>query len=528
MKFSSLFSGWLGGVLGALALVLVGVVGWWILSPPKGETPLEANAPAEMAPAQTAPAQTAPAQTTAPETSPEAAPTSTAQALAPTDTTEAQAEVPTAQTAPLLPSFDVVRVEPNGSALVAGRAEPGAEVSVLVDGRTVASTKADPGAGFVAVFDLATSPNDRVMTLETELADGTKLASEVSVIVEGVEPPRVLAQADTGVTEPATAEASPAATPPQPEPSPAAENAPDTAQDTAPDAAPGTTTALSPSEPQTAAPDAPAPDAVAPATATAEPAPQMAPQTAPESTADSAAPAQPQTATAAPVEPAPAEPTTGASEPTAEQAPGDSERARPEATQPEAAQAESPTPTPEPQAPRLLLAGPDGLRVLQDSGAVPQLSVDAITYDAAGEVGISGRGQADETLHVYVDNTPVTTAEVAESGAWQVPLPDVGTGIHTLRVDSVVADGSVVRRVETPFHREDKDVLTAASSEAAATGQPLAAITVQPGNTLWAIAEGRYGEGIKYWTIFDANRDQIRDPHWIYPGQVFALPQENP
>lgn len=129
-------------------------------------------------------------------------------------------------------------------------------------------------------------------------------------------------------------------------------------------------------------------------------------------------------------------------------------------------------------------------------------------------------------LHIYVDNTAVTTAEVDENGEWKTALPDVEAGVHTLRVDSVDAKGTVIRRVATPFHREAKEVLAAASSEAAASGQPLAAITVQPGNTLWAIAEGRYGEGIKYWTIFDANRDQIRDPHWIYPGQVFTLPDK--
>jgi len=48
--------------------------------------------------------------------------------------------------------------------------------------------------------------------------------------------------------------------------------------------------------------------------------------------------------------------------------------------------------------------------------------------------------------------------------------------------------------------------------------------TVQPGYTLWAIARNRYGRGILYVQVFEANRDKIRDPDLIYPGQVFQLP----
>lgn len=48
------------------------------------------------------------------------------------------------------PSFDVVRIEPDGSGLVAGRAKPGAEVDVVVDGEVIAQTKADEDGAFVA------------------------------------------------------------------------------------------------------------------------------------------------------------------------------------------------------------------------------------------------------------------------------------------------------------------------------------------------------------------------------------------
>ncbi len=50
-------------------------------------------------------------------------------------------------------------------------------------------------------------------------------------------------------------------------------------------------------------------------------------------------------------------------------------------------------------------------------------------------------------------------------------------------------------------------------------------LTVQPGNTLWGIASGAYGDGVLYVRLFEANRGQIRDPDLIYPGQVFTIPQ---
>ncbi len=49
-------------------------------------------------------------------------------------------------------------------------------------------------------------------------------------------------------------------------------------------------------------------------------------------------------------------------------------------------------------------------------------------------------------------------------------------------------------------------------------------ITVQPGFTLWGIAQERYGDGVLFVQVFEANADKIRDPDLIYPGQVFTVP----
>ncbi len=50
-------------------------------------------------------------------------------------------------------------------------------------------------------------------------------------------------------------------------------------------------------------------------------------------------------------------------------------------------------------------------------------------------------------------------------------------------------------------------------------------VTVRRGDTLWHIAERCYGSGSRYTKIFWSNRDQIRDPDLIYPNQRFVIPR---
>src|SRR5690606_25696236 len=99
--------------------------------------------------------------------------------------------------------------------------------------------------------------------------------------------------------------------------------------------------------------------------------------------------------------------------------------------------------------------------------------------------------------------------------------PEVPPGLYMLRADQTATDGRVMARAETPFLREDP-----ASLQAAAEPERSGVITVQPGFTLWGIARERFGDGVHYVKVFEANRDQIRNPDLIYPGQIFALPQE--
>jgi nucleoid-associated protein YgaU len=50
------------------------------------------------------------------------------------------------------------------------------------------------------------------------------------------------------------------------------------------------------------------------------------------------------------------------------------------------------------------------------------------------------------------------------------------------------------------------------------------AVIIRRGDTLWKISRRVYGRGVRYSTIYLANQDQISDPDRIWPGQVFNVP----
>lgn len=173
----------------------------------------------------------------------------------------------------------------------------------------------------------------------------------------------------------------------------------------------------------------------------------------------------------------------------------------------------------------LLKSTPDGVELLSGSAPKPTkaIALDTITYSQQGEVSLAGRAQTQgRSVQVYLDNAAVGTLPVDAEGRWRGDIEDVTAGIYTLRVDELNHVGDVISRVETPFKRESPEVLARATAN---YDGPIKAITVQEGATLWAIARDRYGDPTLYVRVFDANRDSIRDPDLIYPGQVFTLPE---
>ncbi len=159
-------------------------------------------------------------------------------------------------------------------------------------------------------------------------------------------------------------------------------------------------------------------------------------------------------------------------------------------------------------------AGPGAL---PKTGAASRLSLDALENDDRGETRFAGTAPAGSSVRVYSDHQPIGDAIAGPDGRWMLkPQVPIAPGTHDLRIDQLTAHGQVAMRVHMPFRREQLAARDIAEGR----------IAVQPGQSLWRLARRAYGSGVRYTVIYQANRDQIRDPDLIYPGQTFAVPEE--
>ncbi len=186
------------------------------------------------------------------------------------------------------------------------------------------------------------------------------------------------------------------------------------------------------------------------------------------------------------------------------------------------------------------------------------VKLDAVDYDAAGNIIFSGRGRPSAVVRLYIDNSAAGEVKADDAGRWMFAgTSAVAAGTHMLRADEIGADGKVSSRVELPFLREEPAKVAAAAPAAAepvpAASEPAPAavaaapavepaaetqvaaaapepsrMVIQPGNNLWKLSRQVYGKGIRYTVIYEANKDQIRNPNLIYPGQVFVMPTAQP
>jgi len=464
------------------------------------------------------------------------------------------------------PRFDTVRIAPDGSGLVAGQAEPGAQVAVLAGGEVAAEATADGDGRFVAFLELAPSAEPRALSLR----DGSGGLSEETVIVAptgetSIRDGSAVADAgpsgDGGPVAPAREGRAGQGVAAGPEVATTTRDLP--MDQPVPDLA-------SAGEPVAGLPGIGAEDASSSAAAAAAangvlPAPTgtagaAADGVVAESAQVAIAGAPTDVGASAPA--SGAAPTVVATGPAGGQAPGGAvgttvepasggtapssvaiavagPAASPADAPPEHAGAPAVDVSPDilPEADgeagqaAVLLSDAEGVRLLQpalapgaDAEVLSTVALDAIAYGDAGQVLLSGRASGGGAVRVYLDNRPVGDASVGADGQWSAEISGTDAGTYTLRVDQLDLQGQVTSRIETPFLREAEGDLADLVGQAQRAGQTIAMRTVQPGNTLWAIARDRYGEPLMYVQVFEMNRDRIRDPDLIYPGQVFVMP----
>ncbi|KPF56005.1 Ig-like domain-containing protein [Rhizobium sp. AAP116] len=86
---------------------------------------------------------------------------------------------PVAETlAAVAPRFDVLRVEPDGSTVIAGNAVPGATVEILNGDQVISSQTVDGTGDFAAVLDQPLPPGDHALQIRATAPDGKVVTSE--------------------------------------------------------------------------------------------------------------------------------------------------------------------------------------------------------------------------------------------------------------------------------------------------------------------------------------------------------------
>lgn len=126
--------------------------------------------------------------------------------------------------------------------------------------------------------------------------------------------------------------------------------------------------------------------------------------------------------------------------------------------------------------------------------------------------------------------------EQTQGAALQGHITEDNPGIEDLTVE-VQGDTAVLKGKAASAEALEKAVLMAGNAmgienvEAAEVEAPEQTATVeyyeiQSGDSLWKIADKVYGNGSEYTKLFEANREVIKDPDLIFPGQIIRVPKD--
>ncbi len=386
----------LGLLAAGVAAVAVGLGLYWNATrrdapQPAAPAPVaaaEAPAAPPAKPAETPAKVEAPAEAVKPQQTAEAAPAAPVQAQAPAP----------AQDNSAVPVFDVLRVEPDGSVVIAGKAAPNADVDVVSGSKVLGKTRAADNGDFAVVLDQPLKPGDHQLVLRATGAD-SKAATSAQTAVVSV-PETASGQVLALVQEPGQA----------------------SRLITRPDAAPEKP-AESPAEKPAAVRDAP-------------------------------------------------------------------------------------------------------------------IAIEAVEIDGQS-VFVAGAAKGGVQVAVHANAISLGSAPVSPEGRFLVqsrqPLPE---GDYIVRADLLDAAGRIVATARAPFRREagenvsavapaaGKDVASGPDAAAAPLKKVEGSVIIRRGDNLWTISRRTYGKGTRYTTIYLANRDQIRNPDLIWPGQVFSMPKD--
>ena len=181
--------------------------------------------------------------------------------------------------------------------------------------------------------------------------------------------------------------------------------------------------------------------------------------------------------------------------------------------------------------------------------------VEAVEIEPGGKFHVSGRARSGAPVRLYLNDSFIASVTAGADGRFAVTINEgIGSGSYRVRLDEIDPKSGAVRgRAEVSFSAPDPVVTASAPTQASPPKRPDAGIemagaaatvmpdgvkpstvvvpkikttTVARGDSLWRISQLTYGAGMRYATIYKANREQIRNPNLIYPGQIFVIPNQ--
>jgi nucleoid-associated protein YgaU len=183
--------------------------------------------------------------------------------------------------------------------------------------------------------------------------------------------------------------------------------------------------------------------------------------------------------------------------------------------------------------------------------------VESVEIEPGGKFHASGRARPGAAVRLYLNDSFVASVTAGADGRFAVTVNEgVAPGSYRVRLDEVEPNSGAVRaRAEVPFNVPDTMVTASVPAQATASRRPniaaaqqprlaaamatvlpdggsrstvvvpkIATTTVSRGDSLWRLSRQTYGVGTRYAVIYKANREQIRNPNLIHPGQIFVLP----
>ncbi len=113
-------------------------------------------------------------------------------------------------------------------------------------------------------------------------------------------------------------------------------------------------------------------------------------------------------------------------------------------------------------------------------------------------------GASLEILTALIDDTLRLAPQATSPAVAQAPQPTAQAQADA----GAEAAGAPVTISQAPLTQSNESVI------------------IRRGDTLWQISRRVYGAGVRYTTIYLANRQQINNPDRIRPGQIFGLPKD--